>query len=119
MHLAKPKIQTKFIETLIVTIIKMRKYFIHALVAIRYNVIAKDVLLIVVAIIPKAAPTMVVLFIIMRFSSLIVAACRPKPRDTRYVLRETEMASATYTHGIQWSETISREAFADNLPKPQ
>ena len=93
--MARPKIQTKFIEMLMVMMTKMRKYFIHTLVAIRYKVMAKDVLLVVVAMIPKAAPTMVLRFIVLKFSSLIVFICRPKPRDTKYVLMATEIISVT------------------------
>ena len=72
VHLAKPKIQTKFIVRLMVTITKMRKYFIHTFVAIRYRVMANEVLLTEVAIIPKTAPTIVFRLIVLIFSSLIV-----------------------------------------------
>jgi hypothetical protein len=58
---------------------------------------AKEVLLIEVAKIPKAAPTMVLRLISLRFSSLMVFACRPKPRETVYVLMETAIARHTYT----------------------
>lgn len=70
--MAKPKIHTRFIDTLMVTMTKMRKYFIHAFVAIRYNVMANDVLLVVVAIIPNVATRIVLRLIVFRFSSLMV-----------------------------------------------
>jgi hypothetical protein len=59
VHLAKPKIQTKFIEIFIDTMMKIRKYFIHAFVAIRYSVIANEVLLVVVAMMPNVATRIV------------------------------------------------------------
>lgn len=80
-----------------VTMTKTRKYRIHALVEIRCKVMAKEVLLIEVAKSPKAAPTMVLRLISLRFSSLIVFECRPKPRETVYVLMETAMARHTCT----------------------
>lgn len=51
---------------------KIRKYFIHAFVAIRYNVMANEVLLVVVAIIPNVATRIVLRLIVFRFSSLMV-----------------------------------------------
>ena len=52
---------------------KMRKYFIHRSVVIRYRVMANDVLPVVVAIIPKAATMIVFNLIFARLSSLMVA----------------------------------------------
>lgn len=57
--MAKPKTHTKFIEIFIDTMMKMRKYFIHAFVAIRYSVMANDVLLVVVAMMPNVATRIV------------------------------------------------------------
>lgn len=54
---------------------KIRKIFIHLSAVIRYKVIAKDVLPVVVAMMPNAATMMVFRFILCRFSSLIVAIC--------------------------------------------
>lgn len=72
VHLAKPKIQTRFMEMLMVTMIKMRKYFIHWFVAMRYSVTANDVLLVVVARIPNVATRMVNRLMVFLFSSLMV-----------------------------------------------
>lgn len=69
-------------DMLIDTITKMRKYFIQLFVAIRYSVIAKEVLLVVVAMIPKAATRIVLRLIFFKFSSLIVDMCWPNPRVT-------------------------------------
>ena len=60
-------------ESLTVMMTKMRKYFIHRSVVIRYKVIANDVLPVVVAMIPKAATMMVFNLIFSRFCSLMVA----------------------------------------------
>jgi hypothetical protein len=60
---------------LTVIMTKMRKYFIHRSVVIRYKVIANDVLPVVVAMIPKAATMMVFSLIFSRFCSLMVAMC--------------------------------------------
>ena len=54
------------------TMTKMRKYFIHVFVAIRCSVRANEVLLVVVAKMPKVATRIVSRLIILRFSSLIV-----------------------------------------------
>lgn len=60
-------------ECLTVIMTKMRKYFIHRSVVIRYRVMANDVLPVVVAMIPKAATMMVFSFIFAKLSSLMVA----------------------------------------------
>lgn len=75
---------------------KMRKYFIHRSVVIRYRVIANDVLPVVVAMIPKAATMMVFNLIFSRFSSLIVAMRWPKPSDTIYELMLTAITNENY-----------------------
>ena len=80
--MAKPKIQTKFIEMFTDTMTKTRKYFIHTFVAIRCSVRANDVLLVVVAMMPNVATRIVSRLIILRFSVLIVEMWLPNPRDT-------------------------------------
>lgn len=79
---------------------KMRKYFIHRSVVIRYKVIANDVLPVVVAKIPKAATMMVFNLIFSRFPSLMVAIRWPKPSETMYELMLTEMTKENY-HSAQ------------------
>lgn len=73
VHLANPKIHTRFIVTLIVMMMNMRAHFIHLLVEIRYNMIANDVFPAEVAMIPKQATMMVFSLIVLKFSSLIVS----------------------------------------------
>ena len=68
---------------------KMRKYFIHRSVVIRYKVMANDVLPVVVAMIPKAATMMVFSLIFAKLSSLMVAMRWPKPSETIYELMLT------------------------------
>jgi hypothetical protein len=80
--LAKPKIQTRFIETLIETMTKMRKYFIHAFVVILCSVRANEVLLVDVATMPNNATRIVCRLMVLRFSSLIVSTWSPNPSET-------------------------------------
>jgi len=68
---------------------KIRKYFIHRSAVIRYNVMANEVLPVVVAKIPNAATMMVHRFIFSKFASLMVAICWPKPSETMYELMLT------------------------------
>ena len=79
---------------------KMRKYFIHRSVVIRYKVMANDVLPVVVAMIPKAATMMVFSLIFAKLSSLMVAMRWPKPSETMYELMLTEMTKENY-HSAQ------------------
>ncbi len=81
--MANPKIQTRFIEILMEMMMKMRKYFIQFVVAIRCRVRAKEDLLVVVAMIPKHATRIVKRLIVLRSSVPIVSRCWPKPSDTR------------------------------------
>ena len=81
-----------------VTMMKMRKYFIQASVEMRYNVTAKDDLLVVVAMMPNVATRMVLRLIVLRFSSLMVQTWFPNPRETMYVLIDTAMAFAVRTY---------------------
>jgi hypothetical protein len=83
VHLAKPKIQTRFIETVIDTIMKMSRYFIQDVVEILCKVRAKDDLLMVVAMMANVAKRIVKRLMVLRSSLGIVAMRWPKPRLTR------------------------------------
>lgn len=80
--MANPKIHTKFIEMLMETMMKMRKYFNHWFVTMRYSVRANELLLVVVAIIPNVATRIVLRLMSLRLSLLIVSIWRPNPRET-------------------------------------
>lgn len=81
--MAKPKIQTRFIETVIDTIMKMSRYFIQDVVEILCKVRAKDDLLMVVAMMANVAKRIVKRLMVLRSSLGIVAMRWPKPRLTR------------------------------------
>jgi hypothetical protein len=81
---------------LTVMMTKIRKYFIHRSAVIRYNVMANDVLPVVVAKIPKAATIIVFRLIFSRFSLPMVTICWPKPSETMYELMLTAIAKENY-----------------------